>query len=403
MGSGKTEWAIQYMNENPEKKFMYITPYNKELSDRIIPKCPELHFKFAREGHKVSDFKEMLINGQNIVATHECFKRADEEVEALLETSDYTLILDEVFDVVIDLKYSKADIQGILDYYATVDEHNRLVWTSERYTDENAKYGEIIKLSKLGKVLVFDNSLFLWLFPVEFFKKFSDVYIMTYLFPGQIQKYYFDMHNLLYDYYKVIGNQQEGYKLVEHDGIISNNLKPLINIYEGNLNNIGKGSSLSKTWYDTAGIKLDKLRKNMRNFLREIHNAKSKDILWTCFKGDRDKKTGRYKFLEKLKGEGYSSGFIECNCRATNIYKDRTYVAYCVNRFMRPMIKRYVGMNDDQESIWALSEMLQLLWRSAIREGKNINLYIPSERMRRLLNQFLDNQIQLDYCSSPQA
>jgi hypothetical protein len=397
MGSGKTEWAIGYMNAHPEKKFMYITPYNDELKDRIIPKCPSLKFRFAKEGRKVHDFKQMLANGENIAATHECFKRADEEVEALLEANDYTLILDEVFDVVIDLKYSKADIQGILSYYATVDEHNRLVWTSEEYQDENAKYGDIIKLAKLGKILVFDNSLFLWLFPIEFFHKFSEVYVMTYLFPGQIQKYYFDMHGVGYEYYKVIGNQQEGYKLIGHDGTISNDLKSLVSVYEGNLNTIGRKSALSSTWYDNAGCKLNVLRKNIRCFLREKHHAKAKDIMWTCFEGAKDSKTGKYKFIEQLKGEGYTSGFVPCNCRATNVYKERTYAAYCVNRYMRPMIKRYVGMTDAQQEIWALSEMLQFLWRSAIREGHKINLYIPSERMRRLLYQFLDNEIQLDY------
>ena len=41
-----------------------------------------------------------------------------------------------------------------------------------------------------------------------------------------------------------------------------------------------------------------------------------------------------------------------------------------------------------------MSEMLQFLWRSAIREGKEINVYIPSIRMRKLLEQWIkDNPL----------
>lgn len=64
---------------------------------------------------------------------------------------------------------------------------------------------------------------------------------------------------------------------------------------------------------------------------------------------------------------------------------------------MRPMIKRYVSMDDEQENLWALSEMLQWIWRSAIRNGQKITVYIPSKRMRKLLLQWLNNEIQIKY------
>lgn len=39
---------------------------------------------------------------------------------------------------------------------------------------------------------------------------------------------------------------------------------------------------------------------------------------------------------------------------------------------------------------WALSEMIQWIWRSAIRDGEDIYIYIPSERMRNLLSDWID-------------
>ncbi len=391
MGSNKTNWAIKYMNDNPHKKFMYITPYNKELSDRVIPQCPNLKFRFAKEGQKFADFKDSLIKGHNIVATHECFKRADTEVEALLETSGYTLILDEVFDVVIDIKLVKADVDLILNSLATIED-NYLVWTDEAYPDEKGEFSHIKQMAKLKKILVFDDSFFLWLFPIELFQKFSEVYIMTYLFPAQVQKHYFDLHGIQYEYYKVSEPTLKHYELIPHDGTINNDFKALIDIYDGDLNEIGKmNNGLTKTWYEkpTNKLNLAKLKNNIRNFFRNVYNAKSKEIIWTTYKN----------YKEKLKGEGYSSSFVECNCRATNVYGDRAFVAYCVNLHQRPMIKRYVNMSNEQEQLWALSEMLQWIWRSAIRNGQRITLYVPSKRMRDLLIQWLNNEIQLEYSS----
>ena len=44
-----------------------------------------------------------------------------------------------------------------------------------------------------------------------------------------------------------------------------------------------------------------------------------------------------------------------------------------------------------REDMYALSEMIQWVWRSAIRDGKDIWIYIPSRRMRELFQNWLDS------------
>ena len=39
MGSGKTTWAIEYMNANPDNRFIFCTPYCEEVR-RIVENCP---------------------------------------------------------------------------------------------------------------------------------------------------------------------------------------------------------------------------------------------------------------------------------------------------------------------------------------------------------------------------
>ena len=80
------------------------------------------------------------------------------------------------------------------------------------------------------------------------------------------------------------------------------------------------------------------------------------------------------------------------NSRATNKYRDRASVVYPVNRYLNPFVKNFFTSNHiaiDEEG-FALSEMLQFIWRSAIRDGHEIWIYIPSIRMRRLLKEWIE-------------
>ncbi len=43
--------------------------------------------------------------------------------------------------------------------------------------------------------------------------------------------------------------------------------------------------------------------------------------------------------------------------------------------------------------MYALSELIQWIWRGQIRTGKPINLYIPSKRMRTILQVYLDSDL----------
>ena len=126
------------------------------------------------------------------------------------------------------------------------------------------------------------------------------------------------------------------------------------------------------------------LNNNTYNYFKVIVKGKSKQNLWTTYK----------EYQTQCKGDGYSKGFISCTSRATNEYKDRTNCAYLCNMYYNHIIKQFFidkGVSVDEDT-WALSELIQWVFRSAIREGNNINIYIPSERMRNLLIEWLNKQ-----------
>ena len=82
---------------------------------------------------------------------------------------------------------------------------------------------------------------------------------------------------------------------------------------------------------------------------------------------------------------------MSCNARATNAYSDRTAVAYMCNVFFNPILKNFFeskGVRVEEDK-WALSEFLQFMFRSGIRKGEKIRIYIPSLRMRNLLKRWM--------------
>ena len=56
-----------------------------------------------------------------------------------------------------------------------------------------------------------------WLFPIEAFNSFRSIYILTYDFQSQLQKYYYDYYNLEYTYWSIDGDAVDEYTLVPYD------------------------------------------------------------------------------------------------------------------------------------------------------------------------------------------
>ncbi len=113
------------------------------------------------------------------------------------------------------------------------------------------------------------------------------------------------------------------------------------------------------------------------NYFFNIIKSKSPENMWTTLKSVE----------EDLKGKGYTKGFVEMTARATNEFANKTTLAYIYNRYVNPCLitfftKRGVELNQD---LYAVSELLQWIFRSQIRKELPINIYIPSKRMRELL------------------
>lgn len=395
MGKGKTSWAIQnIVLDNRNEKFLYVTPYLDE-TQRVLEQCKkygvEVYIPEAKKGKgsKAEHLKILMAQGKNIITTHALFDRIDNECLDIIKGKNYTLYLDEVHEVVKQHSLTDKDLNLLLNSnYIEVKSDGKIEWISEDY---EGKFEEFRNLCNLGSLYLYAHQIFVWCFPISIFEAMAKTYILTHHFEGQLQSSYYRFHSVEYKMKYVnkiqekTDTQSDLYSLVdykkEYDIRDVKEIMGRIHIYEGNLN-FDKGISLSSSWFMKANrIILKSIKNNILNYFKNIVKGKSEENMWTTLKTAK----------EQLKGDGYSKGFVELNARATNKYKHKKNLAYVYNRYLNPIeagfFKKYgIEVNED---LYALSELLQWTFRSAIREGKEINIYLPSERMRKLLKDYL--------------
>jgi len=428
VGSGKTTAAISYINQlENNKKVIFITPFKSEI-ERVISQCKDKDIKQPDvkhgRGRKKDSFLKLIQSNENIASTHSLFMNVDDEIISSLKERDYILILDEAFNVVQhfdlwkDLKYitsdtktkfTKGDLKSLINKkYIKIEDNYLVKWIDNE--NELKRYTDFKKLVDRGLIYFVNKSFLLWIFPHEVFSKdiFKEVFILTFQFDLQMQSYYYKYFGVEYDKFHVVDDGWGKYKFVktmnnDHEIEWIRKIVPLIKIEDntklnavGSFKNIQRNSSrylykgaLSKGWYSGDPKLVDVIRKNTRRYFERIATKRGlvepSDFMWTCFKNN----------IKELKdGRVSNKNWIALNARATNMYRNKSILSYPVNRYANPFIKHFFtkrGVEVDEDGL-ALSEMIQWIFRSRVRDGEKIDVYIPSQRMRELLIEYLKGE-----------
>lgn len=396
MGTGKSSAAITYLNEHKNDKFIYITPYLDEAT-RIKRGCPSLRFvepsDNLRQFHwKKSEHTAALIKkGRNITTTHQAFKRYTQETLDEIKRQQYTLIIDENVEVLETFNLHPDDLQLAIDAGYIVEHDGVYAVANEQY--KGRALHELFSLLKSRELIRMtdedDNSLFYWALPPELLTSFKDVFILTYLFDGQSLHHFLNIYNIPYEFIGIERTKDGGYKFGGYPGYTPEyvtRLKDMLHIIDGDrINEIGDDYyALSMNWFgkDIEGVK--QVKRNVSNCFNNIWRDVPADRkLWGSYKGE----------FSKIKGQGYTKSFLTFNAKATNAYRKRDCLVYIANLFMNVNEKKFYQMHGIKvdEDAYALSIMVQWIWRSAIRDGNEVHLYIPSRRMRTLLINWIEN------------
>ena len=447
---------VKYIKQNnPTQKILIVPLYHKEISRYSSELTKYGNFFSISESitYKKGALEKALKNNKDIICTQALFLEHSELFQS--NCNDYILIIDEVINSAIQqvqlptyeileksdnenktklttYKFTSNDIDIMLEQkILLVSEDNLIHWNNE-YNKESIY--NLLKDFFSNSTIYLQQSInynsentkyaFIKTIPIELFETFQDIYILTYLWKAQIMKYYFDMNNISYRYLEPIeiftaeslsfqfqiANKDSNF---DTDKLFKANAKELINMptvekkqLYSYINSNKKAVNLSYSFYTTQiqeeqnHIVLTQLKNNIKNVIENIFKLpiKERRIMWTIYKEYTDLIVKKQFDKPKCRHLNIDN-FVSIGSKGTNDFADRNILIYLVDRYINPVLKNFINskcqkMNIEfDENLYSLSELIQWIWRSQIRNSKPIYLYIASLRMFNLFNDWLNDYI----------
>jgi hypothetical protein len=419
MGAGKSTFILKKLREwhgednakfwdegEQPRKFLVVVPLLSEV-DRFTSALPELDFKDPQpvEGRKLHHLKTLIENDENVVTTHSLFSMLTRDIYAMLKERNYVLIIDEVLDAVSmfnELSVKDRDILFAQKMVSVDPRTKRLVWNQEDHGSYTGRFDTIRALCETGSLVLVRDSMLLWEFPSEFLRCFREVYVATYMLFGSPFFSYLRAEGFEIEMRSITSGRSYPWIEGGSEAHIKKKIRELVTVYEGKANDTYKEGQkehpLSSSWVKRQSEEtLKKLKGQTEKFFERFAKTPPTQNGWTTWSAQRTKLRGK-RYSRNSNVPGKSFGFIASNARATNDFREVASMAYLCNVFYHPVVKGYFEDQgvDVYEDLYALCQMLQWIWRSRIRCGQPITLFIPSERMRTLFKRWLAADETLD-------
>lgn len=418
MGSGKSTAICKWMEENnKEYKFFYISPLLDEVKDggRIQQACPTTRFN-APETHKDDDIRveqdkkgikhkrksehllELLKLGANITCTHNLYLAMTDDHFKEMEKHNYILIIDEELGMIDDYKnYTAPDVQSLvkLGCLEVQESDGMLVWKKDdvdEFNDYSHQYYQFKRHVDNNMIYVSkrDANIFVSQLPTKLITIAKRCIILTYMFEG----------NVLSSFIKLKGLEYKPFTDVSVRCVDKEVLKDLIKLHIPKGKKWGKEIKMSVTAYNNMSSPDLKYIGNYIGSIAKEAGATDYDVLFT-FPKSRSNFGNNNKVKIKPRGmidtelkkvnKPEHICWLASSTRATNKYKHKSCVIHAYDRYPNQSVASYLqDFNYPIDAnVFAVSEMLQWVWRSCIRDGKEVTLAILPKRMRLLFLNWL--------------
>lgn len=422
MGTGKSTWAINQLNEDPGTPWVIVVPtlseverYARELERRVFIPPDDT-------GTKLGSFKDAIGEGETVVTTHALFTLLDGECFELLRREGYCLLLDETVTMVEPVVLSKADLSLLVGndcIREREDAESGITYLeagegAEDYlADKGGRFRAIVNQAQTHHLISLDGVAAVLSMNPEKFRAFQSVTMLTYIFKGSETESWFQLYKVDCVHLR-LERDHTGHQLSPHPGTYSGEeFAPFIKVIEDkNLNRIGDSwAALSRAWFrNLRPTERKALKDSIYNAFRHKMQAQSSSALWSCPNEyeevlrqrpyARVANGERVVNWEAVKANPSKRCFLPFNARATNDYANRDCLAYILNVYPNTAVVRFFqkqGIQLNQDA-FALSTLLQWVFRSKIRtvnedgERGQVTLYLPSRRMRTLLGNYLSEK-----------
>ncbi|AGF77243.1 hypothetical protein UWK_00663 [Desulfocapsa sulfexigens DSM 10523] len=266
MGTGKSTWAINEVNNNPAKKYIILTPYLDEVdrykADTSRPDVVALDDDITDT--KTAGFRDAIKQGKSVITTHKLFSHLYLEEFPQIQQGEYELIIDETITLVEEEVINKDDFNMLLSTKKIWTEPTKIdgmfiVHPEAHGVDYHGSHRAFMDAARGEHVFRINNTTVVFVVPPEKLTVFKNVHIMTYFFEGSETHCWLQLHKIDFNH-KELERDNGGHKLLPHSLNYSGaKYKPLITIFDDKkLNAIGeKGRKLKEPlaqgWFKQKG------------------------------------------------------------------------------------------------------------------------------------------------------
>ena len=355
------------------------------------------------QGTKTSSLESQLLLGNNIATTHEMYERLVPFVNAGL-LDDYDIIIDEVPNVVKSVaSKSRTSIQEFyVDAgYMDVDVRTGLVRPTHKWRQNQEQVSDtlspkILKYAESGCLYLQDGEMFIWALPERILSAGNSVTVMTYKAEGSMLLSYLRKLDLPFE---VCNDNllEEEFRAKASELIVIEDIPALSKM---KLTFSGQQKGMSSSPYYS---KVSRSLKNLKE--RKLVGVDINKILLTCNKDawlkanndNQPKPESKENKKTKFKPGVFAKNsrikdveWISNTTRGTNDYIHCSHLIYLYDQNINPVVARWLGDSSRAfNDAYALTELIQLVWRSRVRRGEPITIYLPSLRMRRIFEEWL--------------
>ena len=399
MGSGKSTGIINWMEENPTEKYIYVSPLLSEVGEggRLSQSLNNITFEYPVTKNKADEMLDLLKLGKNIACTHVLYSSLTAEHLKYIEDGGYILVIDEEINLISGVsEYGRGDYKWLFanDHIEVIPETGQVCWKGDEALLKDNKYYKFKTYCDNQSLYVTKRDQYMMVsqLPIKLLNCAKRVIILTYMFEG----------NVLDCFLKIKGLKVVPFTEIKLREVDVEEVKSLIKLIKPAKSLLQMNMTLS--WYDNKATNddLHEIAKFIRN-CAVSNKASRDDVIYTHPKNrfDSDSKSKTLikplGFYRKKVGNVESVCWLASSTKATNLYADKWCLIHCYNRYPQTPVEAYIndygsdiGVRLNPE-VFALSEMLQWVWRSRIRKGEPIVLAIGSARMCRIFSRWIES------------
>lgn len=412
-GYGKSSDLIKSLSA--DRSYLIVLPLNTEVK-RFMDRAPKDVVliepistndedpdkrSMATHGRKRDHLRELLLGGHSIVTTHALFS----DIAYLAQDGlllGYDVMVDEVLSVAHSVTQevmtggakgkgvSMQSWKGLYldEGFASVDDKTGLVSPTdkwERKQDLPELSNTLFGMAKAQSLFAVGDNVLVWELPPILLKAVGSLTIYTFLAEGSLMAGFMRRNGIDFTHDRDLVSErkfrEKAKRLLD--------VRDMHSINRLKFSYTGQQTMTKADHKKVSGALKNTRERLMRGVPKENIMITSAKSMWSTPAG----KPGPFAIGSRLFED---TNWVPNTTRGTNNYRHCSHLIYLWDQHLNPRIAEFLGVDSQRHrDMYAVSELIQWVYRSRVRDGQPITLYLPSSRMRKLLQRWLDGDLEL--------